>query len=33
MYEGKLAITAQSQKFNVPVEKAPAPKKTTPKKK
>ncbi len=33
MYEGKLAITAESQKFNVTVEKAPPPKKPTPKKK
>ena len=33
MYDGKLAIATESPKFNVTVEKAPAPKKEEPKKK
>jgi len=32
IYDGKVAITSESQKFNLTVEKAPAPKKEEPKK-
>ena len=32
-YDGKVAITSESPKFNLTVEKAPAPKKEEPKKK